>query len=78
MVNILVCRGCEELLSDASYALRRHSAAMSNAILSAERDSISQEEFENYRTEVRSSFKEAQERWDAYREHLVEHGLLLE
>ncbi|HUN87195.1 MAG TPA: hypothetical protein VMU28_00295 [Terriglobales bacterium] len=51
---------------------------MSNAILSAERDSISQEEFENYRTEVRSSFKEAQERWDAYREHLVEHGLLLE
>ena len=74
MIHTIVCKGCEERLRDASYAIRRHSAAMSTAIGVAAGDAISEEEFQNYRTDILNSFKGAQEAWDTYCRHLSEHG----
>ena len=74
MINIVVCKGCAERLSNASYAIRHHSAAMDTAIGAARGEAITEEEFEKYREQVRTSFKEAAAAWDTYRQHLVEHG----
>ena len=74
MIKMVVCKGCEERLNNASYALRRHSAALTTAMNTAQANSISEEDFENYRSEMRTTFQEAQAAWDAYCQHMVEHG----
>ncbi len=75
MLSTIVCPGCDERLTTASDALRRHATLMHTAIEWAH--SVGTEEQRNdYTDSLVASFIDAQSAWDAYREHLIEHGLL--
>jgi len=39
-------------------------------------DSATEELRQDSRTKLAASFNDAQSAWDAYREHLIEHGIL--
>jgi uncharacterized tellurite resistance protein B-like protein len=57
--------------------MRQHASAMSTLLQVAQADSTtSEEQLQKYRAGVRESFKGAQAAWDAYHQHLMEHGLL--
>ena len=70
------CYGCEELLTQASYAMRRHATLMTGAIELSRNREPTEEEEQDFREWLIASLNEAQAAWDAYREHLREHGLL--
>ena len=63
-------------LTDASNAMRRHGSLLSRAIHVVRSSSVTEEQRQDYRIELVASFNHAQSAWDAYREHLIEHGLL--
>jgi hypothetical protein len=71
-----LCSVCEKRLHDASYAMRRHGTLMSTAIHLARTISATDEQRQEFRIRVVLSFNDAQLAWDAYREHLIEHGFL--
>ena len=75
MPAIIVCHICEQRLTDASNAMRRHMTDMNRGLTNA-RIGYSEEEQKDFRHQLYASFNAAQSAWDAYREHLVEHGLL--
>ena len=75
MPQIVICQSCERLLAEASNALRRHASQMSTS-LDVVRKGSTEEQVNNFRGWLVESFSEAQSAWDAYREHLIEHGLL--
>jgi hypothetical protein len=62
-------------MTDASNAMRRHGSQMASAIQLGQTD-LSEEERREIAASVAESFREAQSAWDAYREHLVQHGLI--
>jgi len=55
--------------------MRRHASLMNTAIQLA-RSGPTEEQREVFANQLVSSFNDAQSAWDAYRAHLVEHGLL--
>ena len=71
----IVCQGCEKLLTDASYAMRHHANVMHAAIEWA-RSEGPEEQRKDYNDSLVASLNNAQSAWDAYRQHLIEHGLL--
>jgi hypothetical protein len=75
MPPIRICAGCEQSLTAASDAMRRHAQAMQTA-LSLEPAHLTDEELDQYKIKLIDSFNEAQSAWDAYRAHLREHGIL--
>ena len=71
-----ICPGCEQRLTEATQAMRRHAADMGNAVYSARSGGLTEEQRQDFKNILVASFNEAQSAWDAYREHLIEHGLL--
>ena len=75
MPPIRVCHGCEQYLTTASDAMRRHAEDMRSAISSVQ-TGLTEEEIDQYKARLVASFNEAQSAWEAYRAHLREHGIL--
>jgi hypothetical protein len=75
MPTIRLCPGCEQLLTTASDAMRHHAQEMHAAISSAHAG-LSEPQVDEYKTKLIESFYDAQAAWDAYREHLKEHGIM--
>jgi hypothetical protein len=72
---IRICNGCDERLSEASKAIRHHAALMNDAIVFIQ-SGANEKQLKEFREKLVTSFNDAQEAWDAYREHLNGHGLL--
>ncbi len=75
MPTIRLCPSCEQLLATASDAMRRHAEDMHTANSSAHAG-LTESQVEQYKTRLIESFYDAQSAWDAYREHLKEHGIM--
>ncbi len=75
MLPTIICHTCSELLTDASTALRRHASLMHTSIQLA-KTGLTDEQRKDFEDRLVTSFNDAQSAWDAYREHLVKHGLL--
>ncbi len=75
-LNTRICPRCDQLLDDAANAMRHHSADMALAINLAQSGNPTDQQRQEFTTRLVESFNDAQSAWDAYREHLVEHGLL--
>ena len=73
--RIRVCPGCNHRMTDAANAMRRHGSQMDAAIQSAQTD-LTEEMRQEIGARLVSSLKEAQEAWDAYRNHLAQHGII--
>jgi hypothetical protein len=71
----VICQGCEQRLTEASTAMRRHASHMNQAIEMARRGPT-EEEKKDIRATLVASFNDAQSAWDTYRDHITEHGLL--
>jgi hypothetical protein len=57
--------------------MRRHATDMNSAIQLVVRNAGgSEEQQQDFRARLLTSFNDAQSAWDAYREHPIEHGLL--
>jgi len=54
----------------------RHSAEMQTAIEMRRRGKPSEKQRQEFVARLVASFDAAQSAWDAYREHLIKHGLL--
>ena len=74
MMPIRICPDCEQLLSAASDAMRRHAEDMRTA-LSLVSATLTDEEIDRYKLKLIASFDDAQSAWEAYRAHLREHGI---
>jgi len=75
MIRTLLCHICDERLTDVSNAIRRHASVTHTAIELAKSDAT-EEQWKVFKDSLAASFHEAHAAWDAYREHLIEHGLL--
>ena len=75
MLGIILCHGCDERLTEVSNAVRHHASVMHTAMEVAKGE-VTEEEWKVYKDNLVTSFLEAHAAWDAYHEHLVEHGLL--
>lgn len=71
----IACPGCERRLTAAANAMRHHASDMTRALTQARSD-LSEEQRKEWTAQLYASLIEAQAAWDAYREHLIEHGLL--
>ena len=76
MNRTIVCHGCDERLTKAATAMRRHASEMHKAIELAKADSVTDELRKEYTDSLIATLHDAQSAWDAYRSHLIEHGLL--
>ncbi len=76
MNRTTICHGCDERISNAASAMRRHASEMHKAIELAKDESLTDELRKDYKDSLIATFNDAQSAWDAYREHLIEHGLL--
>ena len=70
-----ICHNCEQRLLNASDAMRRHASLMSKAMRWS-RTEHTDELRREFEANLVTTFNDAQAAWDAYREHVVEHGLL--
>ena len=77
MPSTRICPDCERRLTEASQAMRRHATDMSKAIQLVRNGGGSEEQRQELTARLLASFDDAQSAWDTYREHLIEHGLLL-
>ena len=73
--HIRICSGCEQRLTHAVNTMRRHCSQLAAATKLANAG-MSEEERQEAAAGLADSFREAQSAWDAYREHLIEHGIL--
>jgi hypothetical protein len=62
-------------MSQVANAMRRHGSQMAAARELAKTD-LSEEQRQEATTNLVASFNEAQRAWNAYRDHLRDHGLL--
>ena len=76
VLPIRVCMECDELLSEASDAMRRHAGYMTVVMELIRRRDITEEVRQDFKSRLVASFKDAQSTWDGYREHLFHHGIL--
>ena len=72
-MRIRICPECEHRMSDAASAMRRHGSQMDAAVQFAQTE-LSEEERKQLGARLTASFNEAQAAWDAYRQHLIQHG----
>jgi hypothetical protein len=70
-----LCPKCEQSLADATIAMRRHASQMTQAI-NLLRSGPTEEQRQQFRSDLVATFNDAQSAWDAYRDHLIEHGWL--
>lgn len=76
MQTTIVCSGCDERLTDATTAMRRHETVMHEAIEDAKAGALTDELRKDYTEKLWATLNDAQAAWDAYRSHLTEHGFL--
>jgi len=76
MLQTIICLGCGRVLDQASNAIRRHAKLMNTALGYVRKGVATEEQISYFGSRLVESFNEAQTAWDAYREHLTEHGLL--
>ena len=70
------CHGCEERLTDVTNLMRRHLTLMHTALDLAGNDQLSDEQRRQFTDRLVKTLQEAQSAWDAYTQHLAEHGPL--
>src|SRR5262245_22549371 len=76
MIKITICADCTEKMTQVMHAIRYHNSDMHKAI-ELNRDGHPTEELRReLAPRLVASFNEAQAAWDAYRDHLIGHGLL--
>jgi len=73
-----VCLDCDKLLTEASDAIRRHTGDMTVGMFLIHRGDLTEEARQDFRARLVASFRDAQSSWDAYRRHLMDHGILPE
>ena len=76
MQRTRVCPGCEDRLTHASNAMRRHLSDMHSALDLARSESITDEQRQLFAASLSETLAEAQVAWDGYVKHLAEHGLV--
>lgn len=72
----MLCAGCSQHLDEAANAICAHATVMRQAIDLIRDGSVTEEYGQDFTIRLRSSFIDAQSAWDAYRQHLIEHGYL--
>ena len=72
----MLCAGCSRHLDEAANAMRAHASVMRQAIDLIRDGSVIEELRQDFTTRLTLSFNDAQSAWDAYRQHLIEHGYL--
>ena len=77
-ITITVCAGCEQLLEQASKAIRGLQAEMSTASSITRNGSPTEKQRQDFKARLLASFNHAQSVWDEYCEHLIEHGIVTE
>jgi len=75
MIHTILCHSCDDRLTEVSNAVRHHASVVHTSMELAKSD-VTEEQWSVYEHNLVASFLEAQSSWDAYREHLMEHGLL--
>lgn len=75
VMSIRVCHRCSEGLTQAANAMRHHASLMHQVIEQFLSREPTEEQRRDYTERLIASLNEAQAAWDAYREHLKEHGL---
>jgi hypothetical protein len=75
MLPTIICPGCDELLTEVSNTMRHHATVMRTAIELA-KIGPTEEQRKDITNSLVASFNDAQAAWDAYRSHLIEHGVL--
>lgn len=73
--RIRSCDNCDHLMDHVASAMRHHGSQMARARQLAKTD-LNEEQRQEATTNLVASFDEAQRAWNAYRDHLREHGLL--
>jgi phage gpG-like protein len=73
--RIRSCDNCDLLMNHVASAMRRHGTQMFAARQLAKTD-LNEEQRQEATTNLVASFYEAQRAWNAYGDHLREHGLL--
>ena len=76
MALIIACNDCDQKLTAAATAVRRHANMLHLAIELAKADSLTEEQRNDFKEDFFATLNDAQLAWDAYRSHLAEHGLL--
>jgi hypothetical protein len=56
--------------------MRRHEADMRRALQVGRIGELTEEQRQQFKVVLETSFNAAQSEWDAYRDHLIEHGVL--
>jgi len=70
-----ICPKCELLTDKATAAMRHHASDLCTNLPLME-ENPSEEARLGLRAKATASFAEAQAAWDAYRDHLIEHGFV--
>ena len=73
-----LCNRCPQVLSEAIMAMSRHRALMERALSLRREGNVTEEQRQEYRVELAATFNEGQSAVDAYRKHLIEHGIPIE
>ena len=73
---VKLCSGCELRLLEATMAIRHHESEMNSVMELARKGGLDEESKQCYKASLTSSFNDAQSAWDAYRDHLIGHGIL--
>jgi hypothetical protein len=76
MLKTKICGECKDRLEDAFSSIHLHRKALESAIDDNLSGKMTEEDRQYLAPELAQSFDEAQAAWDAYRDHLVGHGLL--
>ena len=76
MIKTRICAECQRQLVQATEAMRYHEARMHKGLELNEQGYLTEEFRRELAPVVVESFNTAQAAWDAYREHLIGHGLL--
>ena len=71
-----LCSQCKHLLTETAHAMRRHAKVMETALKLRDTGEPTEEQRRDFPARLVATFEEAQSAWNAYREHLFEHGFL--
>jgi hypothetical protein len=76
MLDTKICAECERFLYHAVVAMREHETEFKSAVDFNKSGSMIERDRGYLALRLADSFNAAQASWDAYREHLIGHGLL--
>jgi len=76
--RITLCLSCENQLTNVVGAMRHHESQMLRFLELAKKPDLdlSKEERLAIKARLTASFNEAQDAWNAYRERLIQHGVI--